>query len=388
MSFRYAVTAIATCCALFTILGCSSDKNSSDGSASGATRVLVLLADARLLAIDPASARIAAEAELGDPVGAFGAGRFMAAARDGRTVFALVGGDRGGIAVVDAGNLRVRARHRLPPGLVARGLAVGPVSGQIYVFANRAGEATTRFGEREQEVVVARMRADTGAVVTTSLVRPARGREWRIYRGAVSDDERRVVISYHGADVDGADWLDVNKSRLIPCAAVATRHACLRPVHGNLEPHRDNVLAARGAPPSMVQLDGRGRVTGSWNTRLAGNHLMEFAVDSRRDRAVAVGSCLYTGGLSDVELNSGHVRVLVGAQPGGLRDPDDFSSTVCGERIAIGSRSTLVILKGAGPDPRAGGDGAVLLVASTNGRIAHSIGTPAVPVDVLVVPTS
>jgi hypothetical protein len=378
MSLRYAVAAIATWCALFAVPGCSSDKNSSkEGSASGAARVLVLLADGRLLAIDPAAARIAAETELGDPVSASGTGRFMAAARDGRTVFALVGGDPGAIAVVDARDLRVRARHRLPRGLIARGLAVGPESGQLYVFANRAGEATTRFGEREQDVVVARVRADTGAVLDTSAVRAARGVEWRIYRGAVSDDERRIFISYHSADVDGADWLDVSDGRLTPCAGVAKRRACLRPVHGNLEAYQDGVLATRGDHPSIVELDGRGRVTRTWNTGLAGNHLTEFTIDSTRGRAFAVGSCGYTGGLSYVELSSGRVHVLVGSRPG---------RAVCGERIAIGPQSTLVMLKGIAADPQAAANGSVLLVASTNGRIAHSIDTPALPIDVLVVP--
>ena len=378
MNLRYAIAAIATCCALVAVPGCSSDRNSSkDGSASGATRALVLLADGRLLAIDPATARIAAETELGDPVSASGTGRFMAAARDGRTVFALVGGDPGAIAVVDARNLRVRARHRLPRGLIARGLAVGPESGQLYVFANRAGDTTTRFGEREQDVVVAHVRADTGAVVNTSVVRAARGLAWRIYRGAVSDDERRIFISYHSADVDGADWLDVSDGRLTPCAGVARRRTCLRPVHGNLEAFQDGVLATRGDHPSIVELDGRGRVTRTWNTGLAGNHLMEFAVDSMRGMAFAAGSCGYTGGLSYTELSSQRVRVLVGSRPG---------RAVCGERIAIGPRSTLVMLKSIAADPRAAASGSVLLVASTTGRIAYSIDTPALPVDLLVVP--
>jgi hypothetical protein len=93
-------------------------------------------------------------------------------------------------------------------------------------------------------------------------------------------------------------------------------------VHGGVKALDGGVLAATGAG-RILQISDEGEVVATLRTRLAGNHLMELAVDVQRDRAYAVGQCYYTGGVSVIELMTGRTELL---------SPD-----VCGDRIAVGA---------------------------------------------------
>jgi hypothetical protein len=90
---------------------------------------------------------------------------------------------------------------------------------------------------------------------------------------------------------------------------------------------------------------------------------MEFAVATGR-RAYALGSCLYSGGLSVVDLVSRRTRVLV--------RPGRRLSAVCGERISV-----------VEPYVAIAAGNRLLVVDGRNGKILSSFRLGSQPVDVL-----
>jgi hypothetical protein len=127
-------------------------------------------------------------------------------------------------------------------------------------------------------------------------------------------------------------------------------------------------VAATGSP-RLVRYDASRRLVRKLDTRLAGNHLMDFAVTKREDVLAAVGSCVYRPGVALLDLRTGRARVSTQRQD------------VCGERIALAGNA-LVVGRNAGqaavPQP-----GKILVVDAASGAIAGSLRTPAEVVDLL-----
>ena len=285
-----------------------------------------LLADNRLIAVRTADGSVIAARRLAPPPPtAAAASRFarhlLALASDGRTLFALIPGwpaapgvsgqpDR--LAVVARSTTRITATFPLPgEGGTYRSLAVGPQSGRLYLFGNRPDPATPPAtpspatsivaGATVEGVIVTRLDPTTGAVEATWLARTAEGRDWLVYQGAVAPDERTLYVSYHGVATTGIDRFDLVAGGLRRCPPPPQSGLGCIAGHGGFAFFGDGLLTATG-DSVILATDHTGAVIGAIDTRLTGNHLMEFAVDPSADRLYAVGSCGYAGGFSAVSL--------------------------------------------------------------------------------------
>lgn len=309
-------------------------------------------------------------------------GHYLAITTDGTAVYALVSGqpsrpDR--LAILDVGTAQLRAVFDLP-GATYRSLAVGPRTGSVYLFGDRSGE-----------VLVSVMEGQTGSVLHAWMARAADGRTWRVYQGAVSTDERRLFLSYHGPDTTGVDWFDVTDAGLLRCPAAArTDSGCLGG-HGALSLEQDGVLVATG-DTVLLDVDLAGQVRQGFDTGLENNHLMEFTVDAATQRVYAVGSCGYAGGFSAVNLQGGGTPDLsVTPRPWAWRatptPPEVLQQAgVCGERVVLGPNGLLTVARTQRPVPQPNRPGALLLVDPATGAVVQTVPTPSEPLDVVVMP--
>lgn len=286
------------------LAGCGSGSDGRPAGRSPATTAavrdpaaLVLLHDGRLVRVSLLRGEVDRVVRIGPRrAGPAWPGQRLAPYRG--TVFAL-GSDR--VVALDAATLRRRASHRLDPRVDYAGIVAGR-SGTVYAYGNRR----TRRGR--WQVVVTRV---DGSRRQTVIVRAAE-RLPGVYWGAISADERRLLLSYHGGP-DGADWFDV-QGRLARCEPPRRRfgprvNRCLwlgkKHVHGAIAPYGTGFLAATGRS-RLIAVDGDGRLTDTWDPRTGDAHLMMFALDADRRRAV-VASC---EGIEVVDLARDRLRVL------------------------------------------------------------------------------
>ncbi len=151
-----------------------------------------------------------------------------------------------------------------------------------------------------------------------------------------------------------------------------------------MELYGDGLLVSEGNGP-IYEIGAAGRVRRTFDSRLKHNHLLEFTVDRHTDRLYAVGSCLYDGGFTVLDLRTGRARILV-------QEPN---YDICGERSALASSSLLVVAKTLGvipqiglQGPQIGVQGHLLFLDTRTGQVQRSVSTPAEPVDVLVSPAA
>jgi len=343
--------------------------------------VFALLADDRLLAVRADTGAVVASHAL-TPAPTYTTPRLrligdhlLAPSRDGRTLYALAPSDPPGadhLAIVDMASARVRARYALPPGVAFSAMAVGPVSGRLYIF----GAPTHATGAR-----VAVVDPHTGRVLARWTVHRGDTGDWFVYQGAVAPDERALYLSYHGSDTTGIDRLALTGRGLRPCPSANPPHVGCIWTHGGFALYGPGLLAMTGEGP-IEEIDRAGRVARRFDPRLPGNHLTEFALDARAGRLYVVGPCGYVGGMSVVTLATARTRVLVPPSPPGQ------APAFCGVRFALGPRDLLAVGKTAATLPQRGLPGAVLLVDARTGTVRQTVTTPAEPVDVFVVSQS
>jgi hypothetical protein len=325
-----------------------------------------------------------ASATLGPKSPSADVGRFLALGRNGDTLVALVPWTpkaRQVVAVLDAETLRVRARLRLPRGVAFRSLVTGSESGRLYIFGNRPAK---RRPPAPQGAVVTVLDPRRGAVLSAWNVRRADGRSWWVLDGAVSQDERRLYLSYHGgcseSDVctTGADWLDISGGRARRCRRQPYPHSgCLGRVHGTVAVYAGSLIATTGGA-RIVRIDGQGRVARTWRSGIPRNHLMQFALDRKQGRLYAIGSCGYSGGLTQIDLKAGRARVT--GYPS-----SSTSDGVCGERIAVGPRSLVAAARNPEPVPQ-GSPSRLLVLDGQTGRMIRSLVLPVETIDLVVAP--
>lgn len=153
------------------------------------------------------------------------------------------------------------------------------------------------------------------------------------------------------------------------------------------------MLVATGMPEILEY--NAGVLDRVFNTRLERNHLMEFAVDPERQRLYAAGPCAFAGGLSVVDLNGGGQEAkldadgrfweLLGNPPAPprilLTNPE-----ICGDRIAVGNGSLIVLMQAHGPGPEAlDTPGAILFIDGASGRLLSRFTPKSQAVDVAIV---
>jgi hypothetical protein len=258
------------------------------------TRLFALLADHRLIMADATSGAILATRALAPPPASVTAtGHLLAFSGDGRRLFALLPGTPGLLAVLDVATATVRATYRPDtPGLAYSGLAVGPVSGQIYLF-----------GERDGAALVVRLDPDNGHATATWTARQAEGRTWTVYQGAVAPDERALYLSYHGPGTTGIDRFDLGEGGFRACADHTPPPVACIGAHGGFALYGDGILTSTGDSPVLLTLDEAGEIRGGVDTGLDGNHMLAFAIDAQTRRVYSVGSCDYVPGFSVVGLD-------------------------------------------------------------------------------------
>jgi len=361
--------------------------------------VFTLLADNRLLVLRTSDGSVVAERRLAPDPASFSIdstpGQYIARSTDGARVFVLLPPQHGSgtrVVVVDIATITVQGTYQLDESEgTFRGISVGSKSGNLYLFGSRVNGNTARSSTTgtptpihptpPADAVVAVLDATNGAMRAKWIARESNGYDWRVYQGAVSDDERALYLSYHGPDTSGIDRFDITDHGLQRCREGSRPDLGCLPGHGGFTLYGDGLLVATGSG-LILNIDTSGTIRSGFDTGLTG-HLMEFAVDAKADRLYAVGACGYRGGFSAVGLRQGGtlepptvpgewswratpVPPLI-IQPA-LSDP-------CGARVALGPDNLLVAAKDAGT---------LFFLDRTSGQVLRSTDIPGGIDDILV----
>ncbi len=349
--------------------------------------VFTLLADNRLLVLRTTDGSVVAERRLAPDPSSFAVdstpGHYIARSTDGARVFVLLPpqhGDGTRVVVVDIATITVQGTYQLAESEGAfRGIVVGSKTGNLYLFGSRVTGDTARSSATRTppplhptapaDAVVAVLDANNGAMRAKWVARKANGYDWRVYQGAVSDDERALYLSYHGPDTSGIDRFDIMDHGLLRCREGLRPDLGCLPGHGGFTLYGDGLLVATGSG-IILNIDTSGTIRSVFDTGLTG-HLMEFTVDAKADRLSAVGACGYRGGFSAVGLRQGGTLDLpippLIVKPA-LSDP-------CGARVALGPDNLLVAAKDAGT---------LFFLDRTTGQILRSADIPGGIDDILV----
>lgn len=345
--------------------------------------VAVLLEDNTLLTLD-ARGRVVWRARLGGSPAEPVSGRYLALAAP-RELRSIVPGDRADrLAFVTLGD-GVRRRLPLVAGVRFRAIDVGPEGGRIYLAGERATRLRSAFDGFAHAVVLSLRSPEGAAIASATLRRPASEHsrsgplDWRVYDLAVGPGERSLVVSYHGPNTGGADRVAVQGGRVVRCTPRALEEPCIERIHGTIEPYESGFLAALGTPPLLGRFTREGRHVRSVPSGFGDAHLMEFAREGRR--VFTVEACAKTGGMTRVELESGQAAVLAAQGPVAALRGVQEERAICGERISIGRRSLIAVMKRG----TITGISGVLLV-DERGAVTAWVPLDPAPVDVLVLP--
>jgi hypothetical protein len=261
--------------------------------------VFAVLADGALVSFRTDGTPVSASppAEL-PPDAVPASGHDLAVSKDGNRVYALVRGagsvpDR--IIVADRSSGAILATYLLADVGGYGAVTVGPTSGHIYLFGNRNGG-----------VLLSEVDPYSGMLLASWMLRGSDGLDWLVYQGAVVTDEQRVYVSYHGTTTTGIDWFDRDGDKFQACAPRLRRNTGCALSHGGFGLEPDRLLAATGTPIILL-FNQDGLLERAFDTRLSGNHLMEFALAPDHATLYAVGVCGYVGGYSSLSLQDGGV---------------------------------------------------------------------------------
>ncbi|HEX2913808.1 MAG TPA: hypothetical protein VH186_23585 [Chloroflexia bacterium] len=333
-------------------------------------------------------------------------GHYLALSPDKKILYALISGwtdepDR--VAVIEASTAQVKAIYPLArsqgkfigfaiPGGVYRSLAVGPVTGRLYLFGNRDGTA-----------IITTLNPANGSELASWTARERDGYNWLVYQGEVTPDEQQLYVSYHGDNTGGIDRFELSNSGLVRCPQTRRGWGCIGS-HGSFAFYGGNLLVTYGYNVVVAE-DNSGKALYGFDTGLTGTHLTEFAIDPKAQKLYAVNSCLVQpemqGGFSAVNLTNPLQSSVPGEQewvtPGPAPDlliipappRTPAANLPCGERLALGSNDLLLVAKITAPPYviRAATTGALQIVDPRTGKILHNSGTPSAPLDVLFAPS-
>jgi hypothetical protein len=353
-----------------TVAGCGSGGHDGGAPRKDGTQLYALLASNELVGVALSPARLTVRLRLGEGLDQASPGRLLATSPDGTTVYVLVRhSKRPSIAVVAGASGHLRMRVPLPAGLGVRSLVVGARSGTLYVLGNREGTRRNEVQGLESSAQLLVVDPDAGRVRKSIEIRPLEGRDWWVYSAAVAADERTLYVTYHGSDTTGADWIALPELRRCRRSPQPWAGCLPADLHGHLLPLAAGGFVAATGSPRLVRYDAARRLELKLDTQLAGNHLMDFAVNKGEDKLAAVGSCVYRPGLALLDLRAGESRVSTDERH------------VCGERIVFAGNALVV---GRNAETVASTrPGKILVVNPASGAIAGSVRTPAEVVDLL-----
>jgi hypothetical protein len=291
-------------------------------------------------------------------------GSLLATTPDGQTVLALVRQPPGGrdfVAELDAASLETRRRHPLPGGVSYDGLRLGR-SGRIYAYGVRP--------DRGGAAPVVTILDAVGTVIASAAVPGRTGRDWRMHWAAIAPDERRLVLSYHGGNTTGADWVDPSRDALHRCPSRRRSRACAFEVHGAVEPFGRGFLATTG--DRVIELGRDGRVIRRLRLRPRNIHLMDFALDTARER-LYLSSCGRRPVIQRLDLARDRLETLP-------------SGRYCGAPLAVGAG--FLVLAGARVDSAgytAGGPAGLRLIDLARPGAGVPVPLAGRPLDAVVV---
>jgi hypothetical protein len=351
--------------------------------AADGERVFALRADNTLLAFG-ASGALPVEIRLASPsptVPMF-AEHLLATNVNQSILFALVMSDaqlHQFVAVVDAAEVKLLRLIPVADGANFRCIAIGARTGHIYLSGNQVRKSPTpRKPPANPTVgnpVVWVLDPNDGMVLHTWNLDVPDEYDWWVYQAEPSEDEKNILVSYHGATTTGIDSFGIVEDELVRCKDRKTPHSGCMSVHGGFVQMRDLLFTTTGQPEILEYRSGT--VEQVFNSELEGSHLMEFAIDRGRERIYAIGSCGFAGGLSVLKLNNGGQNAKLNADGWSwelLRNPAPKpqilirKQEMCGERIAVGSGSVIVIAQTHGPEPL-DTPGALLFLEGESGRL-------------------
>jgi hypothetical protein len=252
------------------------------------------------------------------------------------------------VAVIDAASFKTRCSYPLESGVRYTGLLLGR-SGRLYAFGN-AGAG----GSRRWHAVLTIVDMESGAVAASETLREAErgkwrgwGQDWFVYGGALSADERRLILSYHGTDTTGADQFRISPGSRVSASGRAERRCLGRgprwpcgpgrvdipPVHGAVAAVDTGFVGAAGEN-GLVRLGRRGRVVGRISAA-PDEHLMDFALDGARS-LLYVSSCDRRPAIHRLDLARHRQQTLP-------------SGRVCGQPLAV-HRDRFLVLAGTTVD--------------------------------------
>jgi hypothetical protein len=318
------------------------------------------------------------------------AGPLLAATPDDRAVVALVrepapGRDR--VAVIDAASLKTRCSHPLEKGVRYSGLLLGR-SGRLYALGNKRAQGSKRW-----DAVLTIVDPETGEVVAGQTLRKAErgkwrgwGTDWFAYWGALSTDERRLILSYHGRDTSGADLFRISPGSRVSASGRAERRCRGRGPRWPCGPGRADIPLMHGAVAAvetgfvgatgehgLLRLDRRARVVG--RTPVAtDDHLMDFALGGARS-LLYVSSCGRRPAIQRLDLARDRRQALP-------------SGRFCGRPLAV-HRDRFLVLAATPVDKRGypAGQQRLRLIDLEDPDSGAPVRRSEAPLDALVVPS-
>jgi hypothetical protein len=246
------------------------------------------------------------------------------------------------VAVIDAASFKTRCSYLLERGVRYSGLLLGR-SGRLYAFGKkRAG------GSRRWDAVLTIVDVETGAVAASETMREAErgkwrgwGTDWFVYGGALSADERRLILSYHGRDTTGADQFLISPGSRVSASGRAERRCLGRGPRWPCGPGRVDIPLVHGAVAAvetefvgaaaedgLLRLDRRARVVERMPVP-PDDHLMDFALDGARS-LLYVSSCGRRPAIQRLDLARNRQQTLP-------------SGRVCGQPLAVHRDRFLVL---------------------------------------------
>ena len=329
--------------------------------ASSLLSVVVALADGSLAAIDVrGTSTTPARTVL--PSSQPAAGAQPLAVRNS-TVFVLSADAVRAVSVAN-GDAKPLWSAALPPDSGRVGvITAGPRSGRVYIVGVHNGAPVSTTLD------------PTGKLIGTRELRTADGRDWSPYQVLTTADERALLVSYHGSDTTGVDVYPLTGDGPTCARARPTNASTCLPGHGHAEWFGGELLVATGMN-EIQRIRADQSSGGTYDTTLAGNHLMEFTIDPSTQQLFAAGSCGYSGGLVIVELQTGDARRLASSGVG--------AGATCGEHVAVTPKA-IILTRTANPVPDARLPGALLVLDRTGTRV-DTVTLPSEPVHLAVVP--
>jgi hypothetical protein len=315
-------------------------------------------------------------------------------------LFVLVRGDarsQASVAVVDAVELKILRKYPLVEGVEYRGIAVGSRTGRIYLSGNliRSTPVPRRipFNTRSYvgDPVVLVLDPGDGTIIHKWTPKLPEEYDWLIYQAEPSEDERSILVSYHGSNTTGIDSFEVAQDELVRCKDRQRPQSGCTYAHGAFIQAGDRLFAATGRPGILEYRSGE--LERVFDTDLEGNHLMEFAVDRARERIYAIGSCGNGGGLSVVNLNNGGQAAKMNADAWSWQilgnpapEPQILirKREICGERIAVESGSLIVVAQKHGPQ-QLDTPGGLLFLDGGTGQLISRFTSSSGSVDIVII---